>query len=61
MTPTEMRHERPRDVLAAMAKKTGAIGTLIVPGYFIPLRHAHSTYRAMTERFAFLPFAQPAF
>jgi hypothetical protein len=35
---------------AAMAKKAGAIGTLIVPGYFIPLRHAHSTYRAMTER-----------
>lgn len=36
----------------AMAKKTGAIGTLIVPGYFIPLRHAHSTYRAMRERLA---------
>jgi Family of unknown function (DUF5677) len=34
----------------SMAKKTGAIGTLIVPGYFFPLRHAHSTYRAMTER-----------
>jgi len=34
----------------SMAKKTGAIGSLIVPGYFVPLRHAHSTYRAMTER-----------
>ncbi|HWZ45176.1 MAG TPA: DUF5677 domain-containing protein [Candidatus Saccharimonadales bacterium] len=35
---------------AAMAKKTGAIGSLIIPGYFIPLRHAHSTFRAITER-----------
>ncbi|MBZ5598443.1 MAG: DUF5677 domain-containing protein [Acidobacteriia bacterium] len=34
----------------AMAKKTGAIGTLIVPGYFFPLRHAHSTFRAITDR-----------
>jgi hypothetical protein len=34
----------------AMAKKTGAIGTLIVPGYFWPLRHAHSTFRAITDR-----------
>ena len=34
----------------SMAKMTGAIGSLIVPGYFVPLRHAHSTYRAMTER-----------
>jgi hypothetical protein len=33
-----------------MAKKTGAIGTLIVPGYYLPLRHAHPTYRAVTER-----------
>lgn len=35
---------------AAMAKQTGAIGTLIVPGYFMPLKHAHSTFRAMQER-----------
>jgi hypothetical protein len=34
----------------AMAKKTGAIGTLIVPGYFFPLRHAHGTFRAITDR-----------
>jgi hypothetical protein len=34
----------------AMAKKAGAIGTLIVPGYFLPLRHAHSTFRAITDR-----------
>src|SRR5258708_1975290 len=35
---------------AAMAKKAGPIGSLIVPGYFVPLRHAHSTFRAITER-----------
>ena len=34
----------------SMAKTTGAIGSLIVPGYFMPLRHAHSTVRAMAER-----------
>ena len=34
----------------SMAKTTGAIGSLVVPGYFVPLRHVHSTYRAMTER-----------
>jgi hypothetical protein len=34
----------------SLAKKTGAIGTLIVPGYFLPLRHAHSTFGGMSER-----------
>jgi hypothetical protein len=34
----------------SMAKTTGAIGYLIFPGYFMPLRHAHSTVRTMTER-----------
>ena len=34
----------------SMAKRTGAIGSLIVPSYFMPLRHAHSTVRAMAER-----------
>lgn len=34
----------------AMAKKTGAIGKIIVHGYYIPLRHAHPTYRGMMER-----------
>jgi hypothetical protein len=33
-----------------MAKKTGAIGSATVHGYYEPLRHAHSTFRAMTER-----------
>jgi hypothetical protein len=34
----------------SMAKKTGAIGTLVVPAYYWPLRHAHSTFRAITDR-----------
>ena len=34
----------------SMAKKSGALGTLIVPGYFWPLRHGHSTFRAITDR-----------
>lgn len=34
----------------SMAKKTGSLGSLIVPGYYEPLRHAHSTFRAMTDR-----------
>ena len=29
---------------------TGAIGSLIVPGYYYPLRHAHPTFRAIMER-----------
>jgi hypothetical protein len=50
----------------AMAKKTGAIGQLIVPGYYIPLRHSHSTFKAITERLerredqlGFQPESQP--
>lgn len=35
---------------AAMAKKTGALGTLIIPGYYLPLRHAHPTFGGLTER-----------
>lgn len=34
----------------SMAKKVGHIGTLIVPGYFIPLRHAHPTLGSLSER-----------
>ena len=33
----------------SIAKRAGDIGSLIVPGYFEPLRHTHSTFRAMTE------------
>jgi hypothetical protein len=34
----------------SMAKRVQDIGSLIVPGYFIPLRHAHSTFRAILDR-----------
>jgi hypothetical protein len=34
----------------AMASKAGAIGKLIVPGYYFPLRHAHPTFGGLTER-----------
>jgi len=34
----------------AMAKKTGELGELIVPGYYFPLRHAHPTFGGLTER-----------
>jgi hypothetical protein len=34
----------------AMAKKTGELGTLILPGYYMPLRHAHPTFGGLTER-----------
>jgi hypothetical protein len=34
----------------AMAKKAGEIGNLIVPGYYLPLRHAHPTFGGLTER-----------
>jgi hypothetical protein len=34
----------------AMAKKTGELGTLIVPGYYLPLRHAHPTFGGLGER-----------
>jgi len=36
--------------LVAMAKKSGALGELIVTGYFMPMRHAHATFGGLTER-----------
>ncbi len=33
-----------------MSKKTGTIGRLIVPGYYLPLRHAHATVSALLSR-----------
>ena len=33
-----------------MAKKTEQLGELIVPGYFFPLRHSHTTLGGLTER-----------
>ena len=34
----------------ATAKKTGALGQLIIPGYYMPLRHAHASFAGLTER-----------
>jgi hypothetical protein len=34
----------------AMAKKTGDLGKLIIPGYYMPLRHAHASFAGLTER-----------
>ena len=34
----------------AMAKKTGELGTLIIPGYYMPMRHAHPTFGGLSER-----------
>ncbi len=34
----------------SMARKTGALGTQIVPGYYMPLRHAQPTLGALSER-----------
>lgn len=34
----------------SMAKTTGALGDLIITGYYLPLRHAHPTFGGFTER-----------
>jgi hypothetical protein len=36
--------------LVSMAKKAGPMSMLIVPGYYEPLQHAHSTFRTITGR-----------
>jgi hypothetical protein len=51
---------------AAMAKQSGRLGTLIVPAYYVPLTHAHSTVASLASRlapldgggFTFVPTAQ---
>jgi hypothetical protein len=34
----------------AMSKKTGDLGKLIVPGYYLPMRHAHATFGGLGDR-----------
>jgi hypothetical protein len=36
--------------LIAMAKRTGELGKFVVPGYYMPLRHAHASFAGITER-----------
>lgn len=51
---------------ATMAKRSGRLGTLIVPAYYTPLIHAHSNVASLTSRlaplegggFTFVPTAQ---
>jgi len=45
-----LRHSWNKLDFVAMAQKTGALGTLIVPGYYLPLRHAHATFGGLSER-----------
>jgi len=44
-----LRHTWNKLDFAAMAKKAGSLGTLIVPGYYLPLRHAHATFGGLSE------------
>jgi len=37
-----------------MAKRTGRLGTLIVPAYYVPLSHAHSSLASLTSRLVLL-------
>jgi hypothetical protein len=45
-----LNHTWNRLDFVAMAKKTGDLGKLIIPGYYMPLRHAHATFAGLTER-----------
>lgn len=45
-----VRHTWGKLDFVSMANKTGAIGSLIVPGYSVPLRYTHGTFRVMVDR-----------
>lgn len=47
---TRLNHSWNKLDFVSMAKTTGEIGMLIVPGYYFPLRHAHPTFGGLTER-----------
>ena len=47
---TRVNHTWNKLDFVAMAQKTGALGKLIVPGYYMPLRHAHASFAGLTER-----------
>jgi hypothetical protein len=36
--------------MVSLAKKAGGIGKLVIPGYYLPTREAHSTVVAVLER-----------
>ncbi|HEY1800137.1 MAG TPA: DUF5677 domain-containing protein [Terriglobales bacterium] len=39
----------------SMARTTGDLGTLVIPGYFFPLQHAHPTFGGLTQRLEIMP------
>ncbi len=49
-TETKVNHTWSKLNFAAMAKKTGAIGQMLVNAYQVPLRHAHPTVCTMMGR-----------
>jgi hypothetical protein len=46
----KLRHIWSKLDFVSMAKTTGELGKLVVPGYFLPLRHSHPTFGGFTER-----------
>jgi hypothetical protein len=52
---TRINHTWNKLDLVAMAHKTGALGKLIVPAYYWPLRHTHPTIGGMLARVEELP------
>jgi hypothetical protein len=47
---TRLNHTWNKLDFVAMAKKAGDLGKLIIPGYYMPLRHTHPTFGGLTER-----------
>lgn len=45
-----LNHSWSRLDFVAMAQQTGELGKLIIPGYYMPLRHAHTSFAGITER-----------
>ena len=47
---TRLNHSWDRLDFVSMAQKTGDLGKVIIPGYYMPLRHAHASFAGLTER-----------
>jgi len=47
---TRLNHTWNKLDFVSMAKTTGELGDLIIPGYYLPLRHAHPTFGGFVER-----------
>lgn len=45
-----LNHTWNRLDFVAMAKETGSVGRLIVPGYYMPMKHAHATLSSILLR-----------